>query len=308
MSDIWAITAYFNPVGYERRLANYHVFRSRLSVPLVTVELAYGEEFELGEGDADVLVQLRSTDILWQKERLLNIALTALPLTCRKVVWVDCDVVFGSDDWAQRASRRLDDIALLQPFSRVHYLTSDAGPNGFRPANAEMTRSSLAAMTASGLPAGNWLTELRDRRHPPGVGLAWAARRDVLDRNGLYDACVVGGGDRAIVAAASGSFSELMDSQNMNLSQRLAFLNWARPFHTETGSVDGYVDGNLFHLWHGKSGDRSYGERHAGLSAFEFDPSVDIAVDENGALRWNSDKPALHEYVRAYFLSRNEDG
>ena len=69
---LWAITSYFNPGGYRRRLANYRVFRERLNVPLVAIELAFGPEFELREGDAEILMQLRDGDILWQKERLLK--------------------------------------------------------------------------------------------------------------------------------------------------------------------------------------------------------------------------------------------
>ena len=40
-SPIWAITAYFNPVGYRRRLWNYRFFRKQLSLPLVTVEFGW---------------------------------------------------------------------------------------------------------------------------------------------------------------------------------------------------------------------------------------------------------------------------
>jgi hypothetical protein len=42
---LWAVTSYFNPMKYQRRRANYRLFRERLGVPLLTVELAYGPEF-----------------------------------------------------------------------------------------------------------------------------------------------------------------------------------------------------------------------------------------------------------------------
>src|SRR5688500_17208469 len=104
---LWAITCYFNPVGYRRRLENYRTFRQRLKVPLVTVELSLDERFQLASGDADILVQLQNPSILWQKERLLNVALESLPDGCDKVAWLDCDIVFESYDWAERASRAL---------------------------------------------------------------------------------------------------------------------------------------------------------------------------------------------------------
>ena len=130
MADLWGITAYFNPGRYARRLENYRVFRKHLGIPLVAVELAFdSEDFQLEAGDADILMQLRGADVMWQKERLLNLGLRALPQTCRKVALLDCDIVFGRGDWAAEAERRLDDIALLQPFRQVRYLVKDRDPD-----------------------------------------------------------------------------------------------------------------------------------------------------------------------------------
>ena len=47
VDGLWAITSYFNPVSYRSRRENYRLFRERLPVPIVTVELAYGADFEL---------------------------------------------------------------------------------------------------------------------------------------------------------------------------------------------------------------------------------------------------------------------
>ena len=44
MGELWGITCYFNPVGYKRRLQNYHVFRRHLTIPLITVELSYRDD------------------------------------------------------------------------------------------------------------------------------------------------------------------------------------------------------------------------------------------------------------------------
>src|SRR5690349_10101249 len=84
-SRLWAITSYFNPLDYRRRRQNYRAFRERLPLPLLTVELAYRSP-ELAAGDADLLVQLRGRDVMWQKERLLNIAVARLPPECDRVV------------------------------------------------------------------------------------------------------------------------------------------------------------------------------------------------------------------------------
>jgi hypothetical protein len=52
---LWALTSYFNPLGYRRRIENYRQFRARLGAPLATVELGYGGRYDLGSGDGDIL-------------------------------------------------------------------------------------------------------------------------------------------------------------------------------------------------------------------------------------------------------------
>lgn len=89
---MWVITTYYNPVRYKRRLSNYKIFRANLGVPLVTVELSFNGQFELTEKQADILIQISGGAVLWQKERLLNVALQALPSSCHKVAWLDCDI------------------------------------------------------------------------------------------------------------------------------------------------------------------------------------------------------------------------
>ena len=95
------VTSYFNPMKSRRRLTNYRVFSSRLNAPLLTVELSFDGQFELTSADADHLIQLSGGDVMWQKERLLNIALEAVPHDVEDVAWIDCDVVFESRDWLQ---------------------------------------------------------------------------------------------------------------------------------------------------------------------------------------------------------------
>jgi hypothetical protein len=307
--NLWGIACYFNPAGYRRRLENYRLFRRHLTIPLVTVELSFGGDFQLQREDAEVLVQIRGGDVLWQKERLLNIAMKRVPETCDKIAWLDCDVVFVDRDWAERASRALDDVLLLHLFDGCHDLPRDVTiGNVVSDALPEAARSMVYRMTVEGVPAEDLLL-----RHPRGKrqstnGLAWASRREVLEEHGLYDACILGSGDRAILSAALGKFHCCTRGLLMNARQESHYLAWARPyFETVRGRV-GYIAGRVCHLWHGDMKDRQYGERDRALEAFGFDPFRDIALGKSGCWRWGSDKWELHSFVKRYFKSRNEDG
>ena len=120
---LWAITAYFNSAGLASRRQNYSRFRRHIAVPLLTVELAFGDApFVLGADDAEILVQIRGGDVMWQKERLFDLALARLPASCRHVAWIDCDLVFARSDWPDLAIRALETRRFVQLFETVHYL------------------------------------------------------------------------------------------------------------------------------------------------------------------------------------------
>jgi hypothetical protein len=300
---LWAITSYFNPIGYRRRLANYRIFRQHLTLPLVAVELAFGFDFELGEGDADILVQLRGGDALWQKERLLNVALDALPSDCRKVVWVDCDIVFENREWEATTASLLDRVLLVQPFSHIHRMPPHWTPADSWPAAGEILHSVPSLVAAGTLPAALLGTPMPQILFSPGH--AWAADREFMQAHGLYDACVVGGGDIAIARAAYGRFEDAIRRQYLN---RDHYLAWADPFHRAVQSEVGFAKGNIFHLWHGDSEHRLYRERNDRFAPFGFNPFRDVSIDHGGAWRWSSAKPEMHDFVLRYFASRREDG
>jgi hypothetical protein len=307
--SLWAITTYFNPAGYQRRRQNYRLFRERLALPLVTVELSFQGGFELRPGDADILVQIRGGSIMWQKERLLNIAAKQVPGECRKIAWVDCDVVFTDDGWPERASEALEDVVLLHLFQECSDLPRDARPEGWGGQVAGAPAPSMVyRMIAEGIAAEDLLLRHPRVQRTATNGLAWASRREVLEAHGFYDACILGSGDRAILSGAIGKFDCCTRGLQMNARREAHYLTWARPyFETVQGRV-GYLPGRVLHLWHGEIKDRRYGARDADLAALDFDPFDDIALDPCGAWRWSSAKHKLHAFVGNYFASRNEDG
>ena len=77
--EMWGITVSFNPAGYQNRYNHLEVFCERVrrqGLKLLVIELAfYDQPFLVRKEIADKVIRLRSTSVLWQKERLLNIAL-----------------------------------------------------------------------------------------------------------------------------------------------------------------------------------------------------------------------------------------
>lgn len=319
-STFWALTTYFNPAGWSTRLRNYLAFRRHLELPLLTVELALPDRHELAAGDADLLVRPRRGDVMWQKERLLNVGIAALPRHVTHVAWLDCDLVFERAGWWRHALAALDRDAVVQAFEQIVHLDPRESPDRlatrgepeFRP---YFDREFAVASLLGGDRRPASLARLLVGRHrsiggaAAAKGVAWAARRDLMERVGLFDAAIVGGGDSGIVSGFLGDGANylrgLPEFRQRTLGEQYA--PWAERAFAATGGRVGSTPGRVFHLWHGDFDDRGYDERHRILAEHDFDPQCDLRQDAEGAWLWASEKPELHRQVARYFLSRRED-
>ncbi len=304
MSRLWAVTSYFNPADYRLKLKNYRVFRQALSVPLATVEYSHAGRFELQPADAEILLQISGGDVMWQKERLLNVAMQSLPRDCEFVAWLDCDVVFQRHDWASAVQRELDRSPLFQLYRTVHHISRDTLPEPA--AAAPLRHESIGYACASGIVTS--VASVTDG--VAGVfkrGHAWCARRDLLARHGLYDRNIIGSGDKLIAFAVTGQAEEVIARDVMGPAHAADYRAWAAAFRRDASAI-GYLEGDIFHLWHGDLARRMYSSRYRILSSFGYDPSSDIAIDPQGCWRWNSPKYEMHRQVRDYFWQRDEDG
>ena len=297
---LYAITSYFNPARYRSRLENYRAFRQHMQEPLVAVELSFDGHFELDERDATRLIQVRATDVMFQKERLLNLALDALPPVCDIVAWIDCDVILETG-WSRRARKALGTGRLVHLFDRqINRARDGLGQSLF---GASVARKLLSGeMTLD-----DFTAEARPVPHTA-WGLAWAAPRPLLDAHRFYDACIAGSGDAALFCAAAGGFDRPREALRMSPDWHRHYLAWAKPFHQAIAGRIACLDGPILHLWHGETEHRQYRERHQHLQRFQFNPDEDVALTSNGCWRWNSDKPEMHAWIDQYLTGRKEDG
>jgi hypothetical protein len=142
------------------------------------------------------------------------------------------------------------------------------------------------------------------------AGGAWAARRNVITGCGIYDACIIGGGDHVLVHAMCGDWDSACIGRLLgaNNTHRQHFVQWGKTFYGNVRGKIGYVSGSVLHLWHGDRSGRRYSLRHKELESFAFDPETDLRVADSGCWEWASDKHQMHAWAKEYFVHRDEDG
>lgn len=292
MTKLAAVCAYFNPGNYQSRRQNYDDFRRRFDrngVTLLTVEQIIDADSRSELGPHDNVLGIRGGDVMWQKERLLQIGIDRLLADgFDAVAWVDADIVFEDHPWPARVLRALDQFDVIQPFETL--VSRYPGRSLVRPSC------------------------VKDRRSFAHGG-AWAARADFWRQTPLYQHCILGGADSLMAnvllqmsphEAVKFQWPENdVILQQMPPRLRMHATQWAeqidRPLRI------GYVPGVTAHLLpHGSRRNRFYLERWRAL--VDFDPAKDIGVAPSGAFQWTCDKPCLKALVRRYFEVRREDG
>ena len=301
LEALLVITTYFNWEHFRNKRSNYDIFISYMKqagIRVLTVECALAHDsFELNPSKE--VIQVRTSSIMWQKERLLNVALNALPYGCRFVAWIDCDVIFQNSRWHLEAIRQMANVRVLQLFADVVRLKRLATPTTF---DKTLTREGFVSSLSGDC---TWGTA----SYPVHPGFAWAIHRDAIEAcQGFFDVCVVGGADRVMAHAWSGDFAARPVRRITAGALRPHYLKWAeRAFEVVGGSVS-HIPGTLFHMWHGDHKNRAYMERHKVLAALGFDPRQDLCRNEHGCWEWTSRTPELERWMALYFAGRKEDG
>ena len=303
-SDLAIVTSYFNPCGYLNRQRNFLRFaraleRQRIRPWVIEVTVP-GQKRFLPVSDRTGHVPCdEHAAWIWQKERLINLAVSQLPDRFTKVAWVDCDLLFPQENWYQLATENLNSWSVIQLFEQVHWLGPNDKPMRW---NGESTSSlSLASQVQKG-------SENSRRFHRSAPGFAWAARRSVLEECPLYDREILGGGDAAFALGLYGWQDHPFLTGGSKL-MREACIQYIRRLHGHIAGSVSYIPSPILHLWHGSLENRGYVQRRQKLAELEFAPYRDVELDnKKRLLRWSPNASSqLKKLASTYFQSRKED-
>jgi hypothetical protein len=275
------VTFHFNPARRQRLRDTFTEWAATIGHPFQCWELAFDEP----EIPGSIAIRGDSTNVLWQKERLINLAVSRLPPEIDYVAWIDHDLIFDNPHWLDIAIDMLRrGVDVVQLFSEVAYQDREGSV-------LQRRRGSVAAWQTTG--------EIGDSA----PGGAWMASRAWLDSvGGLYDRNICGGGDATFLHAVTKCKTNYVDRQAPAL--RDDCLAYAARVTAKVG----YVPGAVRHLWHGDRANRQYLSRDEILSRHGFDPAKHLRIGESGLIELSNAPGGLADEIARYFEDRRDDG
>lgn len=292
------VTCVSNPLLWKSRINLYRAFQEHMlasGVRLTTIEAAYGERpFEIDLHPDVNNVHVRAKTMVWNKESLLNLAISRLPDDFKYVAWIDGDILFRDKDWAAKTVDALQLYDVVQPWSHCY----DLGPNG----EHLNVHTSFAKLFFEGKPIVR--TAGYEFAHP---GYAWAATREAINHlGGLIEVGSLGAGDHHM-AMALASKGYLSYPGAIHANYKAEILAWQKRADTHIRGNLGYVPGTIEHSWHGSKVKRAYVDRWSVLTKHKFDPLTDVQKNSYGVVELSCNKPGLRRDMDHYFRNRNED-
>lgn len=283
------ITTFYNPNDYINLKYNYLKFSEKIKekADLFPIELSFDGNFFI-EDENVIRIKGKKENILWQKERLLNIALEKLPKEYTNVAWIDCDILFDNENWVEEVNEKLKKYKILQLFDRAKRLDryNNIDQNSISIVKRSIDKNNINPING-GVP-----------------GFAWAIRREVIEKIKFLDTQIIGGGDFLMYLSSINHIDNFL-TETMNSKWVIAYKKWAYKALKEVNYSINNISGNITHLYHGSMPNRNYQNRYKILNENNYDPKKDLTLSKNKL--WKLNNKSIIKGMNKYFIDRKED-
>jgi len=280
--DIALIVPYANFANFRSVRDNFYAFRQQQPSPVTVVELSLNGRFEAATESSDIRISDSIRSVMYQRSRLINLAIRRLPASIKKVAWMDGDICFDSHDWLAQLSAMLDDVEVVRPFDVIRLLKVDG-------AVGELVDTKVASTT----------------RFPR----AWGVRLDILPPLpaepgyiGLLDRALVGEDELMVDCWNKQQLSPAVRDISPGMSHYCS--QWAgqlqqRKFGELAGAASlMFAGGPVENV----KDDRAY------LQSSRYDPFVSLQINaKSGVYNWTNERQRSIVYFFDMLYTRNTD-
>ena len=307
---LYIVVPYFNHTNAAINRTNLELCLKNLSVyknsRVILVEGIWNKEAELQDFSVYVYKHLKFDlqSPIWVKENLINLAIQSLNNDWEYVCWLDKDIHFLNPNWDIDTINKLKEYDIIQPWSRVLFLNKNYEIDRNIKSNNEnsfvtMFNNCSDPNKEKGFLSYGKVKELGYESRVGHPGHTWATNRKFYEKiGGLFDRCIVGGGDSFLLCVIDQEF----DLPYLKLKEHYKSF-YAQYINLARGTKVGCIEGTIAHYFHGDMENRNYFNRYKLLSD-KINIENDIEYQENGTLKINNKEK--EKDILDYFYSRKE--
>ena len=276
--------AFFSPVKYRQPVINLKAMISLLNehkVKPYLIEL-YNDTPVFQESESFHYFNVHSNSMMFHKENLWNIVEKKLPDYITKLLFLDGDVIFDNSDWFANIRDNLDIYDVFQPFSLV-----------------ELRSSTVECLQKYSSACSKKFNYPENVFGSPGYGVA--CRRDWFQKiGGFFEYSIGGGGDMLFWNAVLQNTCVGVKAYEY---QHYLHEDYSNYYKSLQNTRYGYVQGKIYHMFHGYPSDRNYTERYLPISVLrmqDFKKNDAGVIEFKNPERWNL-------VMKDFFEGRSED-
>jgi hypothetical protein len=282
-NDLAVGLVFFNSARSKRLLMNYLYIVEKLKIakiPYYTLELVYdGRSPEITDA-----FHLRGSSYMFQKENLCHLLEKRIPKYYTKLLFLDADLVFSDPDWYNNLSESLNTYEVVQPFTNALWL------------NLEYNNIIMQRITCV-------LDKDKAECNIQGahVGFAWAFQRSYFNEVGMFRYDITGGGD---------SYCSMLYLNNRSYLKKDSAVKqctneFNNMFNNSRRPSLNFLNGNIYHLWHGSIENRNYMCRRSLLNT-DNDITDILTETSDGILKFIDIN--INNKFYNFFMNRYDDG
>jgi len=290
----YVICIMYNPARSRSRIKLYLNFKRQMEqsgVKLITLECTYDNApFALTRENYEPHnIQVSTSGSFFQKEALVNLAISKLPLDAKYAVWCDCEVAFQNTTWVHDTIKALHIFKIVQPFDDAVLLNIKNEEikkvKGFAAQlydKHDMDKEAMEESTIS-------------------CGFAWGFRVGTLKEiGGLVDFSPLGNCDKIMAYCLAKRIDDYIP-QGLSPGFKDSLKSWQKKATGAFSAGIGFIPGSVRVAWSTARKDKKNFDKWEILEKNGFDPKNDLFRENNLLYVLDDQKIKLREDLRNHF-------
>jgi hypothetical protein len=294
---LYILVSYFNYNSNKSRERNIYSFiqkNSNNKVKIVIIEGIYNNCNPLKDLNSQVFLHLKYNvkHPISLQDNLINVGIKKLPIDWQYLVWIDSDVIFNNENWADNILKELQDKDIVHCFKEADFLNQDGTP------------SSFTFLSECYIHMNN-IKDL-DKYQRSHCGFVWALKRSFYEQiKEIFDYSIIGANDVVMNLIV---LKKSLEDYFLNSGYSQEYIDIVTEYYNRKKEIKfTFVDNKITHLWHGNINNRNYHLRKNILKKYKFDPKQHILKNKDGIIELTEKGLIMLPYIKNYFeLKENE--